>query len=104
MGNTKVTNFVVKVPNKNNYFINNREFRVVLEWVKGQTDEITNDAFRTGILGLFIPVVNNNFDAPNAQSRVCSGACKGHGWNDAYKYYVSYVKSQWIWDSDKNKP
>ena len=93
-------NFVVDAAN---YFQNDKEWRVVLEWADDST-ALTAQATRSARVGLYVPIKDNQFNPQSGTTRMNAAGFYRGGDTNAHRIMVAYQKYEGnIWDQDSNK-
>lgn len=75
-----------------NYFQNDHEWRVVLEWANDTTTLIPDNE-RIARVGLYLPIYNNSFDVSKATTRMNAANFYKGGGSKADVIMVSYEKN-----------
>lgn len=75
------------------YFVNEKEWRVVLEWAD-DTTELTSLATRAARVGFYVPIVANAFNASKATTRLNAANFYRGGDGRADVIMVSYKKTE----------
>ena len=83
-----------------NYFWNNNEFRVILEWTPKNTP-LSYDATRDARVGLFAYIQDNKFTKFDA--RICADNMFSGGGGNANRIMCAAPKSDKVWDQDPAK-
>ena len=96
-----MANFKVSLTS-DGYFQNDKEFRVVVEYVKGTVSQLDRNGQREKVFGVYVPISGGAFNAAGATTRlVQENQQKGHGWGDGYRYFAAQNKdTNWLWNQN----